>query len=138
KAMNNFAAKQEAIAAGDITKVPVAVGSKYAGTRSVVQMDRAEFVATQPRYEDFDRSVEMVRMSLRRSAEIVRKDAEQLDALRGKIFGTAMIERAVEAPIKREYFKTYREAYARVEALKAEGFKAQQRRANGCITVTYR
>ena len=141
KAMNDFAAKQEAVAAGDITKVQVEVGSKYVGSRRVAEtkmMDRAEFVATQPRYADFDQTVELVRYSLRRLAKSIRQDAEQLDALRGKVFGTAMIERAVEAPIKREYFKTYREAYARVEALKAEGFKAQQRRAHGSITVTYR
>lgn len=143
KAMNDFAAKQEAIAAGDITKVAVEVGSKYVGSRRVVEkkmMDRAEFFATQPRYSDFDRSVEMMRHSLRRSAEIIRKDAEQLDALRGKVFGTAMIERAVEAPIQREYywFRNRHEAYARVEALKAEGIKAQARKANGCITVTWR
>jgi len=141
--LRKFADKQDAEAAGEITKVSVEVGSVLKLGHRVKQykmMDRAEFEATQPRYAKFDDAVERVRFRLRRTAEIVRADATMLDGLRDKVHGQPLQERAVEAPIKRETFGTYREAYARVEELKAAGHKAQQRREKWGrnFTVTYR
>lgn len=142
EALNKFAAEQEAKADGEILKVSIEVGREYrAGRRIAITklVDRAEFEATQPRYRHFDDAVDLLRFKLRRSAEIVRADAEQLDTLRASVHGQPLQPRAVEAPIKREAFNTYREAYARVEELKAAGHKAQQRRQRGCgFVVTYR
>lgn len=142
-AMRKFADEQIAIATGEITKVPVDV---YTGQRDAYgrreratkMMDRAEYEATQPRYYSFDREVANLRLRFERTAEIVRADADALEALRGKVHGQPLQERPSEQPIKREYFRTYREAAARVAALKALGHSAQQRRSHGTITVTYR
>lgn len=140
----HWAAEQEAKANGEITTVPVEVGSHYrAGHRipEIKSMDRAEFEATQPSYKKFDNYVDLLRHKLRRSAEIARADAAQLDALRDKVHGEPLQPRKVEAPIKREFFKTYREAYARVDELKARGIEARARRGSYVgqpHTVTYR
>lgn len=140
-ALLKFAADKDAEAEGEITKVAVEVGSKYVGSRRVVQhkmMDRAEFEATQPRYYSFDDSVATVRRQLRRIAEVVRADAATLDALRDRVHGQPLQERPQQAPIQRERVKTYREAHARVEALKALGHTAQSRRDYGGYAITYR
>lgn len=130
-------------AVGEITKVSVKVGSKYVGGRRVDEfklVDRAEFEATQPRYEKFDREVELLRARLRRQAEAFRSHAADLERLRAEVHGQPLQERPQEAPIQREYFGSYREAYARVEELKAAGHKAQQRREKWGrqFVVTYR
>ena len=101
-------------------------------------VDRAEFEAMQHRYSSFDAKVEEVRFNLTRTARMIRADAYDIDALRGTVHGQPLQERKVEGDIKREFFNTYRDAYARVEELKAAGHKAQQRRGGGKITVTYR
>jgi hypothetical protein len=141
-AMVKFAEKHEAAAEADITKVLVEFGpyrfDRNRRFRETKMVDRAEFEATQPRYADFDRQVEIARMNHRRIARGVRADAEMLVNLRGTVHGQPLQERKVEADIKREYFKTYSAAHARVEELKAAGHKAQQRRGGGKITVTYR
>jgi hypothetical protein len=141
--MLKFAADKAAEAEGEITTVVIEVGPRLHDNRGrsfrqTKSVDRAEFEATQPRYESFDRAVESIRFRLRRTAEIVRAEAAQLDDLRDRVHGQPLQERKVEGDIKREYFRTYREAYARVEELKAAGHKAQQRRGGGKITVTYR
>lgn len=143
-AMVKFADEQEVQAAGEILKVAVEVGRKYVGGRRVAvtqMMDRAEFEATQPRYRNFDDAVELVRMRLRRTAEIVRADAEQLDALRDRVHGQPLQPRAVEVEIKREYFKNAREAYVRQAELKAQGIDARIRRNRYMgqpVALTYR
>ena len=142
-AMIKFADGQQAKAEGEISKVAVEVRTglrdKYGRPEYVTKfMDRAEYEATQPRYTSFDDAVERVHISLRRMAERVRADAADLDDLRGRVHGQPLQERASEAPIKRERAKTYREAYARVEALKALGHKAQSRRDHGGYAITYR
>ena len=144
-AMVKFADEQEAQAAGEILKVAVQVGkARYVGQRRVVDtklVDRAEFEATQPHYASFDREVESIRMRLRRTAEIVRADAEVLDALRDRVHGQPLQPRAVEVEIKRETFKAIREAYARQAELKAQGIDARIRRGTYVgqpHTVTYR
>ena len=142
-AMRSFADKQDAAADGEITTVLAEVGPYFFDnrgrrTRETKRVDRAEFKATQPTYADFDVAVENVRTRLRSAARNVRADAQVLDDLRDAVHGQPLQERKVEADIKREYFRTYREAYARVEELKAAGHKAQQRRGGGKITVTYR
>ena len=140
--LTKFAEKNEAAAAADITQVRVEFGPyifdrnrRYRETKLV---DRAEFEATQSRYADFDRAVEAVRLNHNRVARGVRADAQALADLSVNVHGQPLQERKVEANIKREYFKTYRDAYNRVEDLKAAGHKAQQRRGGGKITVTYR
>lgn len=139
-----FADKQEALAAGEITHVAVSVRTDRfdARGRRVVeqkQVDRAEFEASQPRWESFDRAVEAKRRALRRHADLARIQAHDLVELRNKVHGQPLQERPVEAPIQRETFKTYREAYARVEELKAAGRKAQSRKTRFVgYTVTYR
>jgi hypothetical protein len=141
-AMVKFAEKHEAAAEADITKVLVEFGpyrfDRNRRFRETKMVDRAEFEATQPRYADFDRQVEIARMKHRSIARGVRADAEMLVNLRETVHGQPLQERKVEADIKREYFKTYSAAHARVEELKAAGHKAQQRRGGGKITVTYR
>jgi hypothetical protein len=142
-AMRSFADKQDAAADVEITTVLAEVGPCFFDNygrrkRDTKRVDRAEFKATQPTYADFDVAVENVRFRLRSVARNVRADAQVLDDLRDAVHGQPLQERAVEADIKREYFRTYREAYARVEELKAAGHKAQQRRGGGKITVTYR
>lgn len=141
-AMVKFAEKHEAAAEADITKVLVEFGpyrfDRNRRFRETKMVDRAEFEATQPRYADFDRQVDIARMKHRSIARGVRADAEMLVNLRETVHGQPLQERKVEADIKREYFKTYSAAHARVEELKAAGHKAQQRRGGGKITVTYR
>jgi hypothetical protein len=142
-ALIKFAEKNEAAADADITTVVVEFGpyiydNRGRRTRDTKRVDRAEFEATQSPYADFDREVENVRIRLRGTARNVRADAAVIDGLRDKVHGQPLQERKVEAEIKREQFRTYREAYARVEELKAAGHKAQQRRGGGKITVTYR
>jgi hypothetical protein len=142
-AMRKFADDKDAAAEGEITKVAVEV---YTGLRDAFGrreradklMDRAEYEATQPRYTSFDDAVALVRVRLRRMAESIRADAQMLDDLRDKVHGQPLQARPEEAPIKREYFRTNREAYTRVAELKAAGHKAQSRRSQGTITVTYR
>ena len=144
-ALIDFAASREAEAAGEILLVPVQVGkARYVGQRRVVDtklVDRAEFEATQPHYASFDREVESIRYRLRRTAEIVRADAEQIDALRDKVHGQPLQPRAVEAEIKRETFRTTREAYVRQAELKEQGIEARVRRGTYVgqpATLTYR
>lgn len=144
-AMVKFAAEQEAQAEGEILQVPVQVGkARYVGQRRVVDtklVDRAEFEATQPHYASFDDAVKSIRYRLRRTAEMVRADAEQLDALRDKVHGQPLQPRAVEVEIKREYFKTAREAYVRQAELKAQGIDARIRRNSYMgqpVALTYR
>jgi hypothetical protein len=137
------AAQLDIDAEGEILKVAVEVGHQYRGGRRVAvtqMMDRAEFEATQPRYRSFDDAVELLRTQLRRQAELFRSHAADLDRLRESRHGQPLIARPVEAPIQREYFGNYRDAYARVQALKAEGRDARQRREQwgSQYVVTYR
>lgn len=143
KQLGTLAAGLDAEAAGDINTVSVEVGRQIVRGRRVPEyrvMNRAEFEATQPAYRKFDDAVELVRTRLRRQAEAFRAHAADLDKLRDQVHGQPLAERPQEAPIQRETFKNYREAYARVEALKAEGIKAQSRRQgySQIHTVTYR
>ena len=80
----------------------------------------------------------MVRLRHQRTAEMVRAEAAQLDALRVRVFGQPLQARKVEADIQREIFKTRREAYARIAELQIAGHKAQSRSAYNGYTVTYR
>lgn len=140
------AAALDVEAEGEITKVRVQVGSEYKNGKRVAitaVLDREAFAASDCRkygYYDFDQQVEYTRRALRRQAELFRAHAADLNRLRDTRHGQPLIERAVEAPIQREYFGSYRDAYARVEALKAEGRKAQQRREQWGrqYVVTYR
>lgn len=137
-----YAAKLDARADAEITEVLVEFGpSRWVGnrrTRDSKMMGREEFAATLPAYANFDRKVEEVRFNLRRDARMTRLAASDIDALRDTVHGQPLQERKVEASIKREFYKTYRDAYNRVEDLKAAGHKAQQRRGGGQFTVTYR
>tara|TARA_R110000868_G_scaffold19939_6_gene85041 strand:- start:2688 stop:3326 length:639 start_codon:yes stop_codon:yes gene_type:complete len=147
-ALYNLAANLEEEADGEILKVSAQVGySDYdnRGSRKPVYqlVDRERFDSPEVRrytYGSFDRAVELTRHRLRHQATQFRAHAAELAALREQVHGTDLIAREVEAPIKREYFNSYREAYARVEALKAAGHKAQQRRERWSrnYTVTYR
>lgn len=133
----------DANADGEILKVEVQVGSERLNGRRVAitkLVDRAEFEATRPSYEKFDREVELVRSRLRRQAELFRNHATDLDRLREQRHGQPLIERQVEPEIKRETFQSYRDAAKRVAELKAAGHKAQQRRQgwSNIYTVTYR
>jgi hypothetical protein len=142
--LNNRALHLDAEADGEITKVSVSDGHRtVAHGKRVAQyklVDRAEFEATQPRYHKFDDVVEWTRRRLRNQAIQFRAHAADLDSRRIARHGQPLIERAVEAPIQREIFNSYREAYARVEELKAQGIAARQRREQWSrkYTVTYR
>lgn len=130
-------------AEGEILKVEVQVGSERVNGRRVAitkLVDRAEFEATRPSYEKFDREVELVRSRLRRQAELFRSHAADLDRLRVETFGRDLTPRVEEPELKRETFQSYRDAAKRVAELKAAGHKAQQRRQGwtNIYTVTYR
>lgn len=143
EALIAFAAKHEAKAEGEIRTVPVTTYERDAQGRRkevIVQVGPEEYATRRDCYGRFEEAVERVRSSLRRIAERVRADAADLEALRDRVHGQPLQPRAVEAPIKRETYGSYREAYARVEALKAAGHKAQSRRSQWSreYTVTYR
>lgn len=130
-------------AEGEILKVEVQVGSERVNGKRVAitkLVDRAEFEATRPSYEKFDREVELVRSRLRRQAELFRAHATDLDRLRDQTFGRDLTPRVEEPELKRETFQSYRDAAKRVAELKAAGHKAQQRRQGwtSIYTVTYR
>jgi len=130
-------------AEGEILKVEVQVGSERVNGKRVAitkLVDRAEFEATRPSYEKFDREVELVRSRLRRQAELFRSHAADLDRLRVETFGRDLTPRVEEPELKRETFQSYRDAAKRVAELKAAGHKAQQRRQGWTsnYTVTYR
>ena len=134
-ALIEFAVEREAKAEGEITKVPVTIREKF--EKRTEWMTREQFEANGHRR--FDYAVEQLRYKLRCAAANIRKDAAMLEAMREKVHGQPLQQRKVEAPIQREYFKTYREAFQRVEELKALGHKAQQRRQTGAsFAVTYR
>ena len=139
-AMLKFAADKAAEAEGEISKVLAEFGpyifDSRGRRRQTKLLDRAEFEAAQPRYADFDREVESVRFRLRRTAEIVRAEATQIDDLRDRVHGQPLQERKVEGDIKREYFRTYREAHARVEALKATLFRRRRKRLKPSVLKT--
>jgi hypothetical protein len=140
-AMLKFAANKAAEAEAEITNVEMQTGSHLVrGRREAIMtvVDRAEFATLNHTYTTFDAQVDLVRLRLRRIAEVVRADAATLDALRDRVHGQPLQERLAKPAIKREHVKTYREAYARVEALKALGHKAQSRRSYGGYDITYR
>lgn len=139
--MLKFAEDKATEAEGEIAKVEMQTGTKLVRGRReavLVMVDRAEFATLNRTYTTFDAQVDLVRMRLRRIAEVVRADAATLDALRDRVHGQPLQERAAKPAIKRERAKTYREAYARVEALKALGHTAQSRRDGGGYAITYR
>lgn len=143
EALYQRAADLEKRAAGEITEVQVDVGRELVNGKAVRKyrwVDRAEFEATQPRWAKFDEAANARRAALQRQASHLCAHAAELSHLRETRHGQPLIARAIEAEIKREHYKTYREAYARVEELKAAGHKAQQRREkwNRTYTVTYR
>lgn len=143
-ALIKFAAKQEAQAEGEINTVPVTVYERDAYGRrqkATVQVGAEEYAARHDCYGRFEDAVQRVRYGLRRTAEIVRADAADLKALRNKVHGQPLQPRAVEVEIKREYFKTIREAYARQAELAAQGVEARIRRGTYVgqpATLTYR
>lgn len=140
--LRTWVGKLEAEAGGEILKVQIQTGSSLVRGKRVAEyklVDRAEFEACQPRYSKFDYQVELVRRRLRRQAEIARANADDLDQLREEVHGQPLQPRVEEAPLQRETFRTYREAHARVNALKLEGVAARQRRqAYVGFVVTYR
>lgn len=144
-AMIKFADKQDAAAEAEINNVLVEVGpyifDRNRRYRETKMVDRAEFEVTQPRYADFDRAVENVRARFRNVARGVRADAQMIDDLRDAVHGQPLQARKVEAAIKRETFKTTREAYARQAELEVQGVTARVRRGTYVgqpATLTYR
>ena len=145
-AMYNFAASKDAEADAEITSVPVEVYTDQRDAygrrkKATVQVDAAGWAERRGCYGTFEQAVERVRYALRLTAEIVRADAATLEDLRGKVHGQPLQARPVEAPIKRENFKTIREAYARQAELKAQGIDARIRRGTYVgqpATLTYR
>lgn len=138
-----WAARQEIFAEAEMATIPIEVSSEERDAygrrkKMIIQVGAEEYSARHECYGRFEDAVERVRYRFRRAAEIARADAADLERLRNKVHGQPLQERAVEAPIKREQYKTYREAHARVEELKAAGHKAQSRRGWGGFTVTYR
>lgn len=144
-AMIKFAAEQEAAAEAEIDTVLVEVGpyifDRNRRYRETKMVDRAEFKATQSHYADFDRAVENVRVRFRNVARGVRADAQMLADLSVTVHGQPLQARKVEAAIKRETFKTTREAYARQAELEAQGVTVRVRRGTYVgqpATLTYR
>lgn len=146
EALNAFAAKQEAAADAEILTVPVEVytdqrDARGRRKRAIVLVNAAEWAERRDCYGTFEEAVERVRYRLRRIAEQVRADAAALEDLRDKVHGQPLQPRKVEAEIKRETFKTIREAYARQAELKAQGIEARIRRGTYVgqpATITYR
>jgi hypothetical protein len=143
--LHDWAAKLIDEAAGEITTVPVQVTTDQLDAygrrkKAIVQVNADEWAARRDCYGTFEQAVERVRFGLRRQAELAVAQADELDGLRRKVHGHPLTPRAEEAPIQRETYGTYAEAYARVEELKAAGRKAQQRRDRWLrqYHVTYR
>lgn len=144
-ALRARAAELDAEAEGEIAKVPVeyysdARDDKGRRIKVAKWLDRAEFEATRPSYEKFDREVGYLRSRLHNQARNFRSHAADLENLRITRHGQPLIARRIEAEIKRETFYTRIDACKRVRDLAAAGHKAQQRRDNwsNIYTVTYR
>jgi hypothetical protein len=139
--LREWADKQEAVAAGEILEVPVTRRKYINGKtiKTIEALDQAAYEADRSLYGRWEHAVESYRYQLRGSASQARISADELVRLRSEVHGQPVKPRATELPIVREHVSTYREAYARVQALKAEGIDARQRRDNyRGFTITYR
>ena len=143
RAICDWANEQELRAVGEIQAVPVEVRTRnsYGNTEKTTEwMDCTTYESRMPSYSKFDAAVEHYKASLTRAAKSARKDAADLDALRGKVFGQPLKPIAVEMPIYRETADSWKSAYARIQELAAAGITAQSRRQSHSrgFNITYR
>ncbi len=138
--LREWANSQEAKAAGEIVEVPVTRYKQVYGKRvsHIEFIDQATYEADRNLYGRWEHAVESYRYNLRGKASQARLSADELVRLRGEVHGQPVKPRATELPIVREYARSYKEAYARVAELKAQGFDARQRRDGYGFTITYR
>jgi hypothetical protein len=138
--LREWADAQQAKAEGEILQVPVTkyVPGHGSRTKTTVWVDQAAYEADRDLYGRWEHAVESFRRQLRGKASQARLSADELVRLRSEVYGQPVKPRAVELPICREYAQSYREAYARVSELKAQGIDARQRRDGRHFTITYR
>lgn len=155
-AIRVWADEQDEKAANEILKVVVSVYTR--GTASTLGgyanevMNREQFIkhcegfAGAQGQRAWESKVDSERQSLKRNATFARKDADNLDTLRGEIFGNDLTPREVEGAPKshRESFSADSEgranakAYDRQRELKAEGIRSRVTGDAGYATITYR
>lgn len=141
--LREWASAKEAEADGEILTIPVTrrkyVEGKY--VEHVEWVDQPTYEADRSILGHWDHAVESYRYQLRSKASQARLQADELVRLRERVYGQPVKPRAVEAPIVRETYRSYREACARVAELEAQGIDARQRRTSGWnrdYIVTYR
>lgn len=142
--LREWADKQDAAAVAEITKVPVTKRVRTgngAVAKQTVWLDQEAYEADRSIYGRWEHAVNQLRRQHEQNAYQARAQADDLVKLREVVHGQRVKPRAAEAPIVREHARSYKEAYARVAELKAQGIDARQRRDSGFgrgFTITYR
>jgi len=154
--IRNWADEQEMFSTGNIETVVVNVyisgTASTIGRRENQTMNREQFIAYSEKFSGaqgqraWESKVDSYRMELKRNADFARKDADNLDTLRGKTFGNELAPREVEgAPQpQRESFSAdsnggaMGKAYDRARELKAEGIRSRVTGHAGYATITFR
>jgi len=141
--LREFADKKDAEALVDPKALPVQKRTRNYPDPTIVEtvfLDREQYEAGDV-YRDWDRGVVMFKRGLQSIAAQARSDADVLDGLRETVHGQPLQARETEAPLRREYVKGYRAAFARCEELKAAGKRDVRQRRDGYsqgYRVTYR
>jgi hypothetical protein len=155
-AIRDWADKQDEKAAREIYEIVVSVYVN--GTASTIggyqneTMNREQFIEHTKGFaglqgvEAWNSAVDSFKLNLTRNAAFARKDADNLDTLRGATFGNDLTPREVEgAPQpKRESFsadsagRANAKAYDRQRELKAQGIRSRVTGDAGYATITYK
>jgi len=153
--IRDWADKQDEKAARDIYEIVVSVYVN--GTPSTIggyqnqTMNRETYIKYTKKFaglqgaEAWNSAVDNFKSNLKRHATFARKDADNLDTLRGKTFGNELTPREVEAQPVRESFSYSAEkrgamgqAYDRARELKAEGIRSRVTGDARYATISYR
>ena len=125
--------------------LPFTVHERGAGgrrERRTIRLTPEEYAADKRFYGKWEHCVNNHRQSLARQAEYLTGIARDLEGWRGLYHGQPLQPRTVEAPLHREGYPNYREAYARGEELKAQGKRDVRVRRTSMArfhrTITYR
>lgn len=141
--LREFAAEMAALTVEQIDKVPVEFRGQSKADRRVEWMDRAAYAAHNAGklyFTSFEDKQGTTLMSKQQQGRNAAAHADELAEMADRLHGQPLIVREVEAPLRREYVKSYREAYARCEELKAAGKRdvRQRRERHFGFVLTYR
>lgn len=89
--------------------------------KTTIRLTPEEYAADKRFYGKWEHAENSHRHALARQAEYLTGIARELEGWRGQYHGQPLQPRAVDAPLHREGYPSYREAYARGEELKAQG-----------------